>query len=328
MQRGFFETLSPEERHSIHEATSALVERLEVWAQRYPRARAKRIPPVALLMAAVTPRLSLPAALLAAQMTFWIFMLDDLADERAITLAEFQQRTEVWYRLARDGAPGEVNADDELGAFLLEIRAELANYPLFEPLQSRWAAQVRLIAEAMAQEYQYGLQYHDPQAARLPAFEEYLHYGTYSIGIPLWAVVVLIVANDASVLDCLEPIDAALHCTGAAIRLYNDYQTLDKELQEGNVNSAMILYQALRRENATALEARLLAEARQRTLQLADDYAQRCRDLVKQVQTSSGQINETLLRIVAFHADFYRERDYHNTSLASVSDVLTAVKPE
>ncbi len=328
MPGDFFDTLSPTERQDIGAKTGALVELLGTWAQRYPSARSKRIPPVALMIAAVAPRLSLPAALLIAQMTFWIFMLDDLADERAITLADFQRRVQVWYSLARDGTRGEVNQFDELDTCLLEIRTDLAHYSLFEPLQSRWATQVRLIAEAMAQEYQYGLQYHQPQGQRWPTLSEYLHNGAYSIGLPLWSIVALIVAHDASVLDCLESIDTACLYTGIAVRLYNDYQTLDKELQEGNINSALILYQTLRRENPATAEARLLAEARQGTLQLADVYAQRCRDLVRQVQTASGQINEILTRMVAFHADFYRERDYHNTSWANVSEVLIAVKPD
>ena len=328
MTESLFDTLNPKEREHIHERTDALVKLLEAWVQRYPRARSERIPPVALLMAAVMPRLSLPAALLASQITFWIFMLDDLADERQVTLDEFQQKAEVWYQLAQDGSPDETNDYDELGIILLEIRADLASYRLFEPLRSMWATQVRLIIEAMAQEYQYGLQYHDQQAQRLPTLDEYLHYGAYSIGIPLWGAVELIVANDDSVLDGLEPIAAALQGAGTVVRLYNDYQTLDKELQEGNINSAIILYHTLRAANTTAPEADLLAEARQRAWQLADSYAQRCGDLVERFQTTSGQIRETILRVIAFHASFYRERDYHNTSLADVSDTLSAVKPE
>ena len=162
----------------------------------------------------------------------------------------------------------------------------------------------------------------------MPALDEYLHYGTYSIGIPLWTMASLIVANDVSALDCLEPIENAQQYAGAAIRLYNDYQTLDKELQEGNINSAIILYHTLLGKNPDTTEARLLAEARQRTLKMADAYAQNCHDLVKQFQTARGQINATLARIVDFHADFYRERDYHNTSLADVSEVLIAVEPD
>lgn len=320
MAESFFDTLSVEEKQQLKDRMVALTDLMTEWVRAYPLVRAVRIPPVALLMAAITPRLSLPTSLLIAKIVFWIFELDDLADERAITLPELQQKIEVWYRLARDGSPDEKN-NDELAAMLLEIRESLSGYPLFEPLREVWATQVRLLAEAGAQEYQYGLQYSvDPH--RLPSLDEYLRSGVYSLGFPLWALTTVIVVSDASALDCLEAIQAAVRCGSAAIRLYNDYQTLDKELQEGTINSAIILEHALRGGDSDTDAVQALVRARQRVLQLADAYAQQCGSLVRQIQTDSGQIEETISYTVAFSAQFYREYDYHTSSAADTTAMV------
>ncbi len=322
MTGNFFETLSAEEKQRIQERASALADLLTEWVQYYPLVRTVRIPSVALLIAAIAPRLNLPASLLVTKMLLWIFELDDRIDEHTIPWAELQAKIDAWHLIARDGPKSESPESDELAAILLSIRADLSQFFLFEPLGKDWALNVHLLVEAMTQEYQYGLRYRADPAQPLPTLDEYLRYGAYSIGFPAWAFTTLIVLSDSSVLDCRESLDPAFQCAGTAIRLYNDYQTFDKEVQEGKVNSAVILYYSLLGQDSDTSKGQLWTEVRQRVLQLADAYAQKCGGLVKQIHTASGQIEEALSRIVSFSADFYREHDYHTTSAAETKALL------
>ncbi len=325
MTGNFFETLSAEEKRRMKERMATLTDMMTEWVKHHPLVRTLRIPPVALLVAAVAPRLSLPDALLATKMIFWIFELDDLSDGRLIPLAEVRQRTENWYHLAREGSNNQTQDDDELAAILLEIRADLSKSDLFEPLREDWATQVRLLAEGMAQEYQYGLQYSADRMHALPSLDEYLYYSTNSFGFPAWALTLLIALNDPSTLDGYESLNAAFQCAGTALRLYNDDWTLDKELQEGNINAVVILYHALPGGNSDVSEERVWTELRQRVRHLADEYAQRNDSLVAKIQTASGLMEEIILRTVAFHAYFYSSdsgHDYHTTSAADTIDMV------
>lgn len=329
MAVNFLDTLGPEERRHIQDRTVALMEMLQEWARQHRSIRATRIPAAALVAAMALPRIPLVDSLLVAQMMLWIFAVDDRADERMVTLAELRRQTGQWCLIANHGA-SDANDEDDLTTVLLEMRRELSKSHLFDPLREYWASRLRLLGETMAQEYEYGLQY---DAARgsgsLPSLDEYLRNGIHSIGLPFWKSTVLILLQDASVIQHFKPVNQAIEYAGAAVRLYNDVRSLDKEIQEGGVNSILIQYHAILETSPSISREAALAEAKERILQLADAYAQRCYDMVGQLQTSSGQFEETTARIVAFHAYFYgrSEYDYHTTSRAAAYEILGGRSP-
>jgi hypothetical protein len=321
----FLDTLGPEERRHIQDRTSAVMELLQEWARQHHLIRTTRIPAAALVTATSLPRIPLADSLLVAQMMLWIFAVDDRADERMVTLPEVRRQTGQWCLIANHGANDEDDEDD-LTTILLEMRKELSKSYLFEPLREYWASRLRLLGETMAQEYEYGLQYDAAHGSdSLPSLDEYLQNGIHSIGLPFWTSTVLILLQDASVIQHFKPIDQAIEYAGAAVRLYNDVRSLDKEIQEGGINSILIQYHTILETSPSISREAALAEARQRILQLADAYAQRCYDLVGQLQTTSGQFEETTTRIVAFHAYFYgrSEYDYHTTSRAAAYEILS-----
>ncbi len=328
MAESFFDTLSDEEKREIAKTTDTLAELLKEWVPQYPIIRPTRIPmaalSTALAFATAIPRLPPADYLPLSKMTLWIFGVDDITDERLITLADIQRKAEEWYWIAHHGASDRRETSDciELTTILLEIREKLSNSRLFEPLCEQWASSLQDVLAGIIQEYKYGQNYTAAGADALPSLDEYLHYGRCSIGVPLWGLTVLVILGDPSAKENFESASEAIRYAGAAIRLYNDLKSFDKEIQEGNINSIVIRYYALREKNPSVTEASILSEAKRYVLQLADSYAQKCYDLTGRLQVGSKQFQEAISRTVAFHAYFYREHDYHITSLAKITEML------
>jgi len=324
MANDFFDMLDANEKRNAKERMDVIIDLLEGWASQYSSIRTVRIPPLALHNATVMPRLDPSDSTLLAKLVLWIFGIDDVIDGGVVSLAELQQRVvEQWYLIANGGPPKEADGSDELARVLREIRKELSRHRLFEPLRECWANNVRLLAEAMTQEYLYKIRYNADGACALPSIDEYVQTGIYSTGIPLWALTLLIILNEPAINKCFELIDETAKCVGAAIRLYNDVQTHGKEVQENKVNSVVIKYHTVLDGNPGAVKEIALSEAKHQVLQMADSYAQRCYSLAKQVQTESRQFEEIVCRQVAFSAYFYGEHDYHTTPLAEVYEMLS-----
>jgi hypothetical protein len=325
----FLDTFGAKEKRRIKDRTDALVELLEKWARRYPFIRTIRIPMAALTTAIVLPRLSVSDAFTTAQMILWVFGVDDKADKRMITLEEMQRKAEQWYSIAKDGPGNDIDDSNELTAILLNMRERLSKSQMFEPLREYWASRLRIIVEVMAQEYQYALEYAADGARALPSLDEYLRGGIHSVGFPIWGSTVLILLKDSSVMERFEPIEESIKYTGTALRLYNDVSTLDKDIQEGDINSILIRYHAILDGNPNVTKERALSEAKQQVLQLADSYAQKCYASLEQLETDSGQFEETSSRLVAFHAHFYgyTEHDYHTTSQSETYEWLNSNTP-
>jgi hypothetical protein len=320
----FFETLGVDGKRLVRERTNALVRLLEEWAPQYPFIRTIRIPSVALLIATVVPQMALTDSFLVTKLIMLIFGIDDMADEREITLAQLRPKAKQWHSIADQGASSRIDEDDHLAQVLLEVREHVSRFPLFDPLREYWSCSVRRLIEAMAREYQYGLRYSAGGACALPTLHECVYCGVYSLGFPLWASTVLILLNESSTVEHLESIDRAIKCAGGAIRLCNDLRTLDKEIQENNINSVVILYHTMLNRTPSATRESALSEAKQHVLQMAKSYAQRCRDLVGQNQSEHTRFGEALCRIVDFSMYFYvtSGQDYHIPRLAEINQLL------
>jgi hypothetical protein len=320
MAQSFFDTLGAREKQLARDRTDALTAVLVRWARRYSIVRTARIPSVALLTTLVAPRLSPLDVLVTAKLAFWIFGIDDIADERTVSLAQLEEKARQWCSIAEAGPGDQIGEVDELATILLEIREELSRLPLFEALQGYWALEVRRFVEAMIWEYRWGIEYttHGPDA--LPTLEDYLDQGVHSISIPLWAWMFWAVMDDPSVCGCLRSLEQAAEHAAAAVRLYNDLRSFEKELGEGNINSVLITYHTMLHERPGEPVEGILQEAKQHILQLADSYGQRCIDLVRPAHTDSGQAEEMLSCAVAFHAYFYG-RSRHDYNVTSMDDV-------
>lgn len=323
MVQDFFDALDAEERKKAKETTDILVNLLQEWALQYSFVRTIRIFPVALHNATVASRLDIRGSALLAKLTLWIFGIDDAIDEGLISLEDLQQRViGQWYRAACGSSPERADSSDELVKMLLDVREELSNYRLFDSLQERWSANVRLLAKAMARECQYRSRYIADGSVTLPSVDEYVKNGIFSTGIPLWALAILIILDEPAVRRCFDLMYETAKCASGAVRLYNDFQTFDKEMQENNVNSIIIKYHEILDRDPCLNQKTALSEAKNHTLKMAESYMQRCFNLAKQIQTKSRKYEDTMCRMPAFHATFYQEYDYHITLASQVNEFL------
>ena len=272
---------------------------LQAWAHSYPSIQPPSQPVVAMLTAAIAPWIAPLDALPIMQLSYWLSSLDELTAERQLTLDELRQRSLIWHTGALTGTLNGylLGEHDELTPMLLDIRSALAHHPLFGALREEWAYEVRRLAEALVEKHQAARDYQTGGTATLPSMESYLSYATYSSGVPLWAMTVWIVAQDASILEQLDLIHAATRQASKAVRLYSDLIALERE-QPGNYPNAVLIAQRVVNTHA-------LSEAQQVVRQLADSYGQACLVLADRIHTTSGKIEGTLRRRVEFHANFY-----------------------
>lgn len=315
-ESNLYNDFSQAEKRKIQENAKDLAALLSIWITCHPIIRARRVPPVALLVATVLPNLTVQLSILVGKIILFIFTVDDVADERLLSYVDFTNYSKTWEEIARSGNTVPLpDKDGDLSVILAEIRSELAEFPLFSALSELWVNRLHLLTEAMAQEYEYGLRYHVSGKSALPGFDEYLENGIHSVGFPFWGTSVLILLSDPFTLDNLELLNEIILCTGAAIRLYNDVRTYEKEVREGNINAVTLMEHALMTERKDLSPQHRLELAREKVLQQANAYAVKscAQATVHHVHTS--QFEEMVRRIVAFHAYFYGSRqhnqDYH-----------------
>ncbi len=118
-------------------------------------------------------------------------------------------------------------------------------------------------------------------------------------------------------------INVAIRHTNRVIRLHNDLGMLDKEIQESGVNFFMITYYKMLTNQKITIK-RGLVKAGRYVLQLAGFFGQEYYGMLKQIQTKSGQIEELVFRVLAFHSCFYdhSKHDYHTTSLTNTQTLF------
>jgi hypothetical protein len=322
-----YNALSQTDKLKIQENAKDLAALLSIWVTCHPKIRAMRIDPVAVLVATVLPHLPLHLSLLIGKIILFIFTVDDIADERLLSYMDFVQTSKVWDDIARYGNTVDLPSESgDLCVLLLEIRNELSKFPLFSSLSDLWARRLQLLTRAMAQEYENSLRYQVSGKETLPALDEYIESGIHSVGFPFWGTCVLILLNDPLTLANLDRLNEIILHTGAAIRLYNDVRTYEKEVKEANFNSITIELNLLKTKRPEPFHQQVFEQAQESILQLANQYAELSCQLADQKQTLSGQFEEMIQRIVAFHAFFYGSRqhsyDYHTIS---TSDTLLMV---
>jgi hypothetical protein len=313
----FFDDL---DRQKTKETIDILIGLLEEWTLQYPCLGQVRIPPIAFHNAVVMPHLDVSACFLLAKLVLWIFGIDDLIDKHAISPAGLEKIIVQWCTAAR-GVSDE-RADDELTAILSEIRKDLSNYKLFQSLYKNWATELRLHVEGMAKEYKYALDYNTHGPSALPSLDSYLHTSVYGLGIPLFALTLFIVLDDSTADVRFESMADLVRYTSVAVRLYNDVQTFEKESEEGNVNSIVILYRETRDRNPNTSRGQALSQAKQRVWKMADSYTQKCYDWGKRMKVGDVPFVQILCNMASFHATFYSNHDYHTTSMTQIGELL------
>jgi hypothetical protein len=305
----FLASLDPADQVRIFDLSARTSQTLHRWAARYPLIRRVRVWPLSLSVAAGAPFTTVEALISTARLSLWVFTLDDLFDEERVPQVELMKRAERYRALAHREIPPP--SGDSLATALCELRDDLASYPLFASLGSEWANALCGTIDGMMREYQWRLAYRKGTDARatLPTYEEYVATGRYSIGGPphMWAA--LITSDDPSTPDHLEHLRAMEQLASTCIRLANDLQSYQKEVDEGKINALVILSRELRARGVSQDEAYRQAEARVH----ADIMAglDQLTALRKASVTRTGRPEAAIDNIARFVCDFYTHHDYH-----------------
>lgn len=303
----FLESRDAAEQLKIFDLSARVAQQLHRWAARYPLIRRVRVWPLALSVAAAAPFASVEALISTARLSLWVFTLDDLFDEERVPQSELTKRAERYRGIAHNQL--KAPAGDSLASALVEIRNDLAGYPLFGALGNGWVAALCGTIDGMTREYNWRLAYRRNGAAALPSYEDYLDTGLYSIGGPphVWAA--LITTGDPSTPSHLESLRSMERLASTCIRLANDLQSYQKEVQEGKINALVILSQALRDRGLDADVAYRQAEA-----MVAAEIQTNLQELTRlraAVGTRTGHPEAAVADIGHFVCDFYVSHDYH-----------------
>ena len=305
----FLASLDPADQVRIFDLSARTSQTLHRWAARYPLIRRVRVWPLSLSVAAGAPFTSVDALISTARLSLWVFTLDDLFDEERVPQGELMKRALRYRALAHREIV--CPTGDSLATALCELRDDLATYPLFGPLGAEWANALCGTIDGMMREYQWRLAYRKGTDSRgtLPSYEEYVATGRYSIGGPphMWAA--LITSDDPSTSAHIERLRAMEQLASTCIRLANDLQSYQKEIDEGKINALVILSRELRARGVPQDEAYEQAEARVR----ADIVAglDRLTALREAAVTQTGRPEAAIDNIARFVCDFYTHHDYH-----------------
>lgn len=305
----FLASLDPAEQVRIFDLSARMSQTLHRWAARYPLIRRVRVWPLSLSVAAGAPFTSVEALISTARLSLWVFTLDDLFDEERVPQSELMKRAERYRALAHSAMP--CPTGDSLATALCELRDDLATYPLFGPLGSEWADALCGTIDGMMREYNWRLAYRKgaDENATLPSYDEYVATGRYSIGGPphIWSA--LITTDDPSTPAHLDHLRAMEQLASTCIRLANDLQSYQKEIQEGKINALVILSRELRARGVSEEDAYAQAEARVRAdIEAGLEQLTRLRDAsVTQTVGPEAAIDN----IARFVCDFYTHHDYH-----------------
>jgi hypothetical protein len=305
----FLASLDQAEQVRIFDLSARMSQTLHRWATRYPLIRRVRVWPLSLSVAAGAPFASVESLVSTARLSLWVFTLDDLFDEERVPQAELMWRAERYRALAHREIA--LPSGDSLATALCDVRDDLAKYPLFGPLEAEWANSLCGTIDGMKREYQWRLSYRKgvDTSATLPTYGEYVATGRYSIGGPphIWAA--LVTADDRSTPEHLDHLRAMEEIASTCIRLANDLQSYQKEIDEGKINALVILSRELRANGVPEEAAYQQAEARVR----ADIRAglDKLGALRSASVTRSGRPEAAIDNIARFVCDFYTHHDYH-----------------
>ncbi|MEV2239385.1 terpene synthase family protein [Micromonospora sp. NPDC049891] len=219
------------------------------------------------------------------RMVLWGFAVDWLVDHEARSRDEIDKLTARCLAVADGARPEE---GDHLGAFLAELRDELATAPAFATHQDRWREEIRTVLTAMAREWDW-----KQTPDQLPDFEDYLansaNLACTVVNVGHWIHV-----GDPGTLKQLDPLLAASDQVQRILRLVNDLGTYERDLRWGDLNALMLVPRA--------------------------DVERRIADLVAQTRRMLAPLREScpvaadyLARQIGFSSGFYRSTDFWGT---------------
>ncbi|MGC5032934.1 terpene synthase family protein [Micromonospora sp. DT229] len=216
----------------------------------------------------------------------WGFALDWQVDHEARSRDEIERLAARCLAVADGAAP---EPGDSLGAFLAELRDELATVPAFAEYGHHWRQETGKVLTAMAREWTW-----KQTPDQLPGFEEYLDNAD-NLACTVVNVVHWIHTADPATLTHLDAMLTASDCVQRILRLVNDLGTYERDLRWGDLNALLLVP----RVEVEQRIAELVAQAR---------------DLLAALRENCPVQADYLARQIGFSSGFYRSTDFWGVS--------------
>ncbi len=291
------------ESPSVGPKTALVAKSLRAWADEYGLSAEARIGLVALGVTGAAPQLSIDRLTVISKSLLWLCAIDDLFDESRLSFRSLEDACAQYVRHAADERSRRWRSADALGTALHSIVEAIRPYPLFAELRPHWASGLHRTLAAMSWEYRASDRYRTiGNASALPTFDAYMDYGRVSIGLPLYAAVVMATSDDPSVVNRVAAMQMLVRESGTCARLANDLGTHAKEVVEGKVNSLVVRHAEIASENLAGndawLQARLSIRGR------AITALNRARVVARAVQTPTREPESAIFGYAAFASGF------------------------
>lgn len=240
---------------------------------------------VALAIAFSAPDCDAAELRLTNRAVLWGFALDWQVDHLAASAADVDQLVRGQLAVAA-GVPAA--ADDPLGRFLANLRADLAAVPAFGTLGGQWREAVRRTLEAMRREWHWRTAGRD-ELLPLPSLADYLanadNLACTVVNVAHWISV-----GGADAPDRLDRLVGASDAVQRALRLVNDLATYERDLRWGDLNAIMLVGDRAVVERELA---GLLARATELLDELRADCPREAAYLTRQLGYTSGFYRST-----------------------------------
>ncbi|WP_232071983.1 terpene synthase family protein [Phytohabitans flavus] len=207
------------------------------WAEAYPGLFAAKpfddalYSTLALAMAFSGPTLDSGQQRMANRATLWCFALDWQVDYVA---SSAEEAAAIARRCMAAAGGADPDPDDELTAFLAEVRDELAGADAYPVLGPVWREELRRMLDAMVREHQW-----KAAGVARPSFEEYLdnadNLGFSFVFVAHW----IHTSQPPSAVD-IDDVRLASWAVQRVIRLLNDLATYDRDVKWGDLNALML----------------------------------------------------------------------------------------
>jgi hypothetical protein len=266
------------------------------WAKAYPNLfSAKPIDEtlfnsVACANAFGSPLLTADELRMVNRVSLWFFGLDWIVDHLTASRAGADDIARRCIAVAGGDSSA---ADDELTAFLAEIREELTTSRTYPALHEVWCDQLRRTLTAMAREWSWKTQALGGDAPQ-PTFADYLenadNNGAAWVNLSHW-----IASGDQRIPAHIEVLQRANLEVQKVLRLLNDLGSYERDLSWGDLNVLMLGVDRTDVARHIAL--------------LVDN----CHELIQPLRVVCPEQAEYLERQIGFSAGFYEFSDFWGT---------------
>ena len=293
----------------VQQIAGRLTSHLQQRFSQEPAFRADRFPTLARIVASAAPDLALPDLATAAEMTAWIYAVDDLIDGRRIPAGELRRRLQAYAR--RRGS------DDPLGRALGEIDGRLSCHQAYRSLAGHWNEALERMLEAMHFEAEQGALFASGETA--PPLDLHMTQGAYSSGLPVTALTFWILQDRPETPAWIEDLWPFLLETGRALRLNNDLVSAAKKEEEQVLNLVLCRAREAQRDRPGLQRATALHQAQEWARNGVLESLRRARGLLERLPEPEHPAPQTIWRLTQFCLHTPLETDYPASSVGAGS---------